>query len=71
MKKKLNTYSSAIAGVIVRDAEVDDFYTAHFAPAIRFLRERWLNSLEKPQQKGIAAICQAIEIKAENRNQAS
>ena len=32
--------------VVVRDAEVDGFYSTQFAPAIRFLRERWLKILE-------------------------
>lgn len=30
--------------VLVRDSEIDKFYTSHFAPAIRVLRERFLAS---------------------------
>ena len=36
---------------LVRDAEVDGFYSTQFAPAIRFLRERWLKSLEEPEEE--------------------
>lgn len=37
--------------VLVRDAEVDGFYSTQFVPVRRFLREQWLKSLEEPEEE--------------------
>ena len=29
--------------LLIGDKEIEQFYTVHFAPAFRFLRQRWLN----------------------------
>lgn len=39
--------------LLVRDHEIDDFYTVHFGPAFSFLRTRWLKSFEAKQLQGV------------------